>query len=159
MQGQSYQEFAKLSKDQQYEAVIQQKQGQPTPLPALCKFPEMDFTPLTSTQEKKPIKLMTYRYPAENPKGVVIFFHSMGLHVGLAANMAKVLAGNGFVFVGYDQRGHGKSEGERAYLDDAKLIQDDAHKFISSVVKIYPNLPIFLMGHGGGALFALVFSQ
>lgn len=103
--------------------------------------------------------MATYRYPAEKTKGVVIFVHSMGLHVGLAANMAKVFANNGFTFVGFDLRGHGRSEGERGYLDDANLIKEDAHKFIGSIFKMYPNVPIFLMGHGGGSLLALVFSR
>ena len=63
------------------------------------------------TQDKKPIKLKTYRYQAEKPKGVIIYFHTIGYHIGMSANLAKGLALNGFTFVGYDQRGHGKSEG------------------------------------------------
>jgi alpha-beta hydrolase superfamily lysophospholipase len=31
--------------------------------------------------------------------------------MGLIANTAKFMADNGYTFVGFDQRGHGKSEG------------------------------------------------
>jgi acylglycerol lipase len=115
--------------------------------------------PLTSTQDKAQIKLTTYRYPAQNTKGVVIFFHSLGYHMGVFANLAKYLASNGYTFVGYDQRGHGKSEGERGYFDDYKLIMKDANNFIGAIFKTYPNVPVFLMAHGMGCLLSIVFSQ
>jgi len=31
--------------------------------------------------------------------------------MGVIANTAKFMAANGYTFVGFDQRGHGKSEG------------------------------------------------
>lgn len=74
--------------------------------------------------------MATYRYPAEKIKGVVIFFHTMILYTGVSANVAKNLAANGFTFVGYDQRGHGRSEGEKGYLDDYKLVLKDAVAFV-----------------------------
>jgi acylglycerol lipase len=75
----------------------------------------------------------------------------------MSANLAKGLASNGFTFVGYDQRGHGKSEGEKGYFDDYKLIMKDAQTFIASIFKTYPNIPVFLMGHGLGSLLCVVF--
>jgi acylglycerol lipase len=111
---------------------------------------------LNSTQDGKAIKLTTYRYPAEKTKGVVISFHTMVLYTGISSNVAKTLASNGFTFVGYDQRGHGRSEGEKGYLDDHKLILQDAVTFISSIFKIYPNTPVFLMGHSFGGLLSIL---
>lgn len=32
---------------------------------------------------------------------------------------------------------------------------DDSRTFISTVFKTYPDLPVFLLGHGPGALIAL----
>lgn len=69
----------------------------------------MDFINLVSTQDKKKIKLMTYRYPAENAKGVIILFHNLGYHMPILGNFAKAMANSGYTVVGYDQRGHGKS--------------------------------------------------
>lgn len=53
-----------MSKDQQYEMVINKKQAAPSAFHEPTKFPEMNFIALNTTQEKKPIKLATYRYPA-----------------------------------------------------------------------------------------------
>ena len=64
---------------------------------------------MTSTQDKKPIKLVTYRYEAQNCKGVVIFFHTIAYHMGIYADIGRQLAGAGYTFVGYDLRGHGRS--------------------------------------------------
>ena len=111
---------------------------------------------MNSTQDKKPIKLTTYRYPAEKTKGVVIFFHTMVLYTGISSNVAKNLASNGFTFVGYDQRGHGRSEGEKGYLDDHKIILQDAVTFIQNIFKMYPNTPVFLMGHSFGGLLSIL---
>lgn len=83
----------------------------------------------------------------------------MGYHLGIIGNTAKFMAANGYTFVGFDQRGHGKSQGERAYMDDYKLIMKDAQNFIGTVFKTYPNTPVFLMGHGLGSLLAIVYSQ
>ena len=89
---------------------------------------------------EKPIKLTNYRYPAEKTKGVVIFFHTMVLYTGISSNVAKNLASNGFTFVGYDQRGHGRSEGEKGYLDDYKLVLKEAVTFIQNISKYTPTL-------------------
>jgi alpha-beta hydrolase superfamily lysophospholipase len=90
---------------------------------------------------------------------VVILFHTITCHTELYSNTAKILASNGFTVVGYDQRGHGRSEGERGYLDDINLMKVDANLFIGAIFKGYPNTPIFLMGHGAGGLLALNFQQ
>ena len=79
----------------------------------------------------------------------------MALHVGLSAHLGSALAKNGFTFVGFDQRGHGKSEGEKGYLDSEKDIMNNCRNFISEVMKIYPGVPIFLLGQGMGGLITL----
>ena len=44
-------------------------------------------------------------------------------------------------------------------MDDYKLIMKDAQNFIATIFKTYPNVPIFLMGHGLGCLLSIVYSQ
>ena len=41
-------------------------------------------------------------------------------------------------------------------MDDYKLLLKDAQTFISNIFKMYPNTPIFLMGHGFGSLFSII---
>lgn len=149
-----YSAFVKLGKDKQQEMINAAKHEEGA-VPNIPVIPDLNFIELVGIQDKKKIALATYRYEASSTKAVVIFFHSMALHTGLAGAYAKTFADNGITFVGFDQRGHGKSEGERGYLDDAKEVMKDSYAFIRSVAKLYPNVPIFLMGHSVGGLMAI----
>lgn len=112
MEDNSYKNFMDMEPSKQISFVQEQKQGEPKPFPDVTKkFPDLDFIELVGQQDKKPIKLATYRYPVDKPKGIVVFFHSICLHMGITINIAEELAKNRFMFVGYDQRGHGRSEG------------------------------------------------
>lgn len=79
--------------------------------------------------------------------------------MGVYGDVAKQFAAAGYTFVGYDLRGHGRSQGERGYLDDYGLITKETLAFIECVFKMYPNQPKFLMGHGLGGMFALTYSK
>ena len=76
--------------------------------------------------------------------------------MGLCVHLAEEVAKNGFTFVGFDQRGHGRSEGEKGYLDDLEGILADIKNFLTKVSEKYPGKPLFLMGHGSGSLMAIV---
>ncbi len=91
---------------------------------------------LHGSQDKKAIKLATFREinRTAEPKGIVFIFHSMGMHTGVTAHLAERLAKEGFIAVGFDQRGHGKSQGERGYLDDMKEIMKDCGNFVKKVL-------------------------
>lgn len=116
-----YHNFLKLSKEKQIEFVQNAQPSDPSPIQQFGQYPEYDFIKLVGTQDKKQIKLSTFRQSSQSDtKAVVIFFHGMGGHGGIAVNYAKAMAKNGIALVGYDQRGHGRSEGERGYLDSSK---------------------------------------
>ncbi len=69
--------------------------------------------------------------------------------------LAERLANEGFTAVAIDIMGHGKSEGERGYMDDHKQAMKDIRNFLKAVKTIYPKAPLFLFGHNSGALLAL----
>jgi alpha-beta hydrolase superfamily lysophospholipase len=84
-------------------------------------------------------------------RGSILIVHGLGEHCERYAHIAEYLNQNGFEIRGYDQRGHGKSSGNRgeiptenALLEDAKFIYED----FSSKCAEKP----FLLGHsmGGG---------
>lgn len=56
--------------------------------------------------------------------------------------------------VGFDQRGFGKSEGRRGYIQDVKINMDDAEQFVSKMRELYKNTPIYLLGLSMGGLLA-----
>ena len=65
MQEAPYQKFMSLKSDQREKLLADQKPDEPGPvLLGEHKFPDFDFIKLMGTQEKKQIKLATYRFPA-----------------------------------------------------------------------------------------------
>lgn len=79
--------------------------------------------------------------------------------MGVMAHLAHRLANEGFIAAGFDQRGHGKSQGERGYLDDMKEIMKDCTNFIRKTLDLYPKLPFFYFGHGAGSLISITLSK
>ena len=75
--------------------------------------------------------------PEDEVRAVVCLVHGLGEHSGRYKQLPIDLNDSGFVLIGYDQRGHGKSEGKRghtpsyeAYLSDiTKLLQESAKRF------------------------------
>ncbi len=56
------------------------------------------------------IKLHTYRYtPKEKSRAIIFIFHGLNAHMGQAAHIARIFSMHGFISVGFDHRGFGKS--------------------------------------------------
>ena len=49
-------------------------------------------------------------------RGTIVIVHGLGEHIGRYAHVAARLNASGWSVVGYDQRGHGTSPGERGRL-------------------------------------------
>jgi len=119
-----------------------------------AKYPEEDFILFEIKGEPK-IKLATYRYaPKHAPKAVIIYFHGMGGYMAFSAYLAKRLSSENYVVVGYDYRGHGKSEGKRFYIKDFSVLINDSQEFINKVHELYPNLPLIIGGSSLGGCIA-----
>ena len=85
-----YQAFLKMNRDQQIEYVQSAKHRKATPVQEFDQYPDIDFMKLIGTQDKKQIKLATFRYPAQpTTKAVVVFLHGMRTHGGISVNFAK----------------------------------------------------------------------
>ncbi len=99
-------------------------------------------------------------YHAETPKlpkGILIIVHGLSEHGGRYLKLQKELAAEGFASWAYDQRGFGRSTGERTYVTDYNLFLQDLKKVISTAKKAYPALPVYLIGHSMGGLVVAVF--
>lgn len=97
-------------------------------------------------------------------RGIVQFVHGMSEHKERYLPFMEYLAGQGFVTVIHDHRGHGKSVrsaedlgymyggGAQALLDDIWLVQ----RYIR---RDYPQLPVILFGHSMGSLAVRAFAR
>ncbi|MDJ0837648.1 MAG: alpha/beta hydrolase [Acidobacteriota bacterium] len=88
----------------------------------------------------------------EQSKGAVVLVHGYGEHCGRYTLLKDCLIDAGFSFYAYDQRGHGKSEGLRAYVPRFKKLIDDLESYLAVVRQKEDT--IFLLGQsmGGGIL-------
>jgi alpha-beta hydrolase superfamily lysophospholipase len=104
------------------------------------------------------LSLFTEAWTPEAPKATVLatvlILHGYAEHSGRYAHVAGYLAGRGFAVHSFDYRGHGKSEGARAYLERFDLLVQDALGVIDSVADAAPH-GLVLLGHSTGGAVAL----
>ncbi len=103
------------------------------------------------------LKLQLRAWPAAEPEsGTVLIVHGLGEHIGRYAHVAAHLNGWGWNAVGYDQRGHGQSEGARGCLNGVDDLLQDLSLVIDTLRAARPG-PLVLLGHSLGGLVAARF--
>jgi len=95
--------------------------------------------------------------PPGNPKGILLIIHGLNSHSGYYQNFAVQLNENNFEVYAIDLPGRGQSEGERYYIQDYKDIVTDIDRFLDLARSAHPTIPIFLLGHSAGGVFASVY--
>ncbi len=96
--------------------------------------------------------------PDAQPKAVIALVHGLGEHTGRYAHVGKALTDAGYVLVGFDIRGHGKSGGARGHFSSLDVVMQDIRQFFQFVSQRYPNVPQFLYGHSLGGLLSLTYA-
>ena len=95
------------------------------------------------------------RTPA-SPKATVIIVHGAGEHIGRYDEFIRILVSDGNMYYGYDQRGHGRSEGARGHIGRFQQYVGD----LGTVVELAnssQDTPVFLFGHSMGALVSTIY--
>lgn len=88
-------------------------------------------------------------------KAVVGLVHGMGEHMGRYGHVAEMLAAEGYAVIGFDQRGHGRTEGKRGHAPSYEALLEGVDKLLAEAAAAYPGLPTFLLGHSMGGNVAL----
>lgn len=110
---------------------------------------------LTGSQGKLVVRTAA---PADASR-VVVLAHGFGEHSGRYAHVIDRLVAGGAVVHAPDHRGHGRSEGPRAVVDDVEAMAEDLHLVVSRAKTENPGLPLVLIGHSMGGLMALRYTQ
>jgi alpha-beta hydrolase superfamily lysophospholipase len=91
-----------------------------------------------------------YWAPDKDIKGVVCLVHGMGEHCNRYGHVGKFLSDHGIALIGYDQRGHGKSEGKRGHTPSFDHLLQGIDNLIHKAKELFPELPLVLYGHSMG---------
>ena len=100
-------------------------------------------------------KITFYEWPVNNAKAHLHIVHGYAEYAGRYDHFAKYLNQQSISVSAYDQRGHGRSEGLRAYIDRFEIYVNDLEEVLTHV---NPSAPLFLMGHSMGGLVSVRFA-
>lgn len=91
-------------------------------------------------------------------KASIVFVHGVGEHIGRYAETFQDFSEQGYSCFGFDQRGFGRSEGERGHINSFSDYVEDLAKFIDDIVIQEPAKAVFLLGHSMGSIVALAYA-
>jgi acylglycerol lipase len=96
--------------------------------------------------------------PDDEPAAVLVLVHGAVEHCGRYAEMAQVLNRHGVAVYGFDLRGHGRSEGDRIWVNRFDRYVADLATYVDRIRDRHPNVPRFLFGHSMGGTIAGLFA-
>lgn len=118
----------------------------------------MAFTAEEGTLESGGLRLFTRHWPHPAPKATVAIVHGFGEHSGRYAHVARALHDRGYRVFAFDLRGHGKSEGPRAYVQSFDAFLGDVGAYLRWVDAQAPDRPRFLLAHSLGGCISTLFT-
>lgn len=97
--------------------------------------------------------------PDGEVRAVVALAHGGGEHSGRYAWVGEQLTQRGYALHALDHRGHGRSQGARAYVDRMANAVTDLDALVDAAVARHPGRPLFLLGHSMGGCIALRYAM
>lgn len=92
--------------------------------------------------------------PETTAKAILIVVHGLAEHGGRYGNVVRHFAPKGYAIYALDHVGHGRSSGQRVYVDQFATFVATLHQFVGLVREWQPGSPIFMIGHSMGGLIA-----
>ena len=93
----------------------------------------------------------SHRHPRE-ARAAVVIVHGYGEHSGRHTPLARKLTAEGYSVYAFDHRGHGKSEGLRAFVPHFSRLVDDLAEYLAEVAT--RERRIYLLGQSMGGTIA-----
>jgi alpha-beta hydrolase superfamily lysophospholipase len=100
------------------------------------------------------LQLVLRRWPRAPAQGVVLIVHGLSEHAGRYAHVAATLNAAGWSVLGYDQRGHGRSDGARGVIGADQALLTDLALVVDACRAERPGMPLALLGDSMGGVVA-----
>lgn len=97
--------------------------------------------------------------PDSATRARLVLLHGFGDHSSRYEHVAARLNTAGVSVHTYDQRGHGKSPGRRAFISRFEDLLEDLDAFLKWSAKDLADAPLFLMGHSMGGMVLTRYAQ
>lgn len=110
----------------------------------------------TTVRSRDGMALVRRDWPCADARGTIVIVHGLGEHIGRYAHVAARLNASRWSVVGYDQRGHGRSPGERGRIAAGDDLLADLAAVIDDV-RAETAGALVLLGHSLGGLVAARF--
>ena len=95
--------------------------------------------------------------PEGKPRATVVINHGFKSHSGYYEWTAEQLTQNQLAVYALDMRGHGRSEGERIFVNEMAEYVDDLAKVVTFAKEREGALPTFVLGHSAGGVVASLY--
>ncbi len=96
------------------------------------------------------IKLHFRHWQVNDARAVICLVHGLGEHIGRYGHVAEFFSIRNIASIGFDQQGHGRTDGKRGHAKCLDSMLDDVDLLVKTARKQYPNSPLFLYGHSMG---------
>lgn len=101
------------------------------------------------------LELYYHWQPQAEARAVLVLVHGHGGHSSVFTRIVEYLSDRPYLIYSFDLRGHGRSPGQRGYINSWAEYRADLTAFLNLVKTQCPNLPLFLMGQSMGGTIAL----
>lgn len=105
------------------------------------------------------VQLYQQRWHAPvRPKAALVLIHGLGEHSGRYTNLVSALNARDIAIYSMDNRGHGRTPGQRGFIKQWDDFREDVRSLIQLTAVSEPGVPLFLMGHSLGGLIAFEYA-
>ncbi len=95
--------------------------------------------------------------PDRDARAIVVLVHGISEHSGRYHHVAARLVADGYAVHAVDHRGHGRSEGRRAFIDRMGNAVGDLDSLVEATTSP-SGVPVVMLGHSMGGLLAVCFA-
>ena len=97
--------------------------------------------------------------PEGDPRAVIVIAHGASEHGGRYAHLVAHLVPQGYAVYAQDHRGHGRSEGPRAFVDRLDHAIADLDAFVAETAAKHPGVPVVMLAHSFGGCLGIVYAS
>jgi len=97
--------------------------------------------------------------PDGDARAAILLIHGLFEHSGRYANLVNHLVPQGYAICSFDQRGHGKSDGLRGYVERFDDFMEDLQIFHGIVLGQFAGRREFIFGHSIGGTIGAIYME